>query len=151
MHGCTAQKSACGPAQVSGIKRISRISQRTHLCVHSVVLILQMGLTVAVARNSEDDFTGSSFDKDQASGEAGEMSRRVLNDDIAVAAAAQAECVEAGISLVGLLSDAHNGHKPELRFHEDKLIDLENRRRRLMADYRAMQDNRAMSARVVSK
>lgn len=103
------------------------------------------------AGKSEDDFEGSPFDNDEATGEAIEMALRLLDDDLETASAAQAECVAAGISLIGLLSDAHNGHKPEYRFHEEKVNDLEQRRRRLMADYRGMQDARALTARVVSK
>lgn len=103
------------------------------------------------AGKKEAEFVSRPIDKEQADFEALQMSQRAVADDVEVAAAAHAECAAAGISLISLLSDAHTGHKPEYRFHEEKLIDLENRRRRLMADYRGLQDNRAMSARVVSK
>lgn len=103
------------------------------------------------AGKKEADFVETPLDRQQADFEAAEMSQRAVADDVEIAAAAHAECTAAGISLIGLLSDAHTGHKPEYRFHEDKLVDLENRRRRLMTDYRGLQDNRAMSARVVSK
>jgi len=63
--------------------------------------------------------------------------------------AACAEIEGMGLDVVELMSDAYRSHKNAVTRHEDKLPDLERRRREVMRDYDALQRARPIEAEVI--
>lgn len=90
-----------------------------------------------------------SFDQEAAL-EAGQtLAKKAVsrNSDTFQAACAEIEGME--LDVVGLMGEAYRSYASSVRKHEDKLPDLERRRREVMRDYDALQRARPIEAEVI--
>lgn len=99
---------------------------------------------------TEDDWEEPiSFDQEAAS-EAGQtLAQNAVSRDPDIFQAACAEIEGMGLDVVDLMSEAYRGYANGVTKHENKLPDLERRRREVMRDYDALQRARPVEAEVI--
>jgi hypothetical protein len=102
---------------------------------------------VVAVEQSRQGKTARAVDDVAARAKAEALAERAVSNDPEVQAAAQAELVELGLLPIELMSGAYGKpHGPAQR-HDDKVQELERRRRQVKQDYDALQRARPIDAR----
>ena len=100
---------------------------------------------------TEDDWENPfDFDEDAALELGQSLAQNAVSRDPDTFQAACAEIEGLGLDIVDLMSGAYLGYKTGVAKHEDRLPDLERRRREVMRDYDALQKVRPVEAEVIA-
>ncbi|WP_050929909.1 hypothetical protein [Aestuariivita boseongensis] len=94
----------------------------------------------------EDPFD---FDRDAAGVLADEVAERSLSHDPGAEAAVHAEIAEMGLDPVKLMSDAYIKSNSAAMKHDEKIQELERRRREVKRDYDALQKTRPIDGAII--
>ena len=99
---------------------------------------------------TEDDWEEPlSFDW-RAARQAGQtLAQNAVSRDPDVFQAACAEIESLGLDVLDLMSEAYRSYEGSVKAHENKLPDLERRRREVMRDFEALQKARPLEAKVI--
>jgi hypothetical protein len=89
------------------------------------------------------------FDEDAAEQIGDELAARATSTDPKKQAGAQAEIVDMGMSPIDLMSEAYTGFNRASEKHDDKVQELERRRRDVRRDYDALQRARPIEGEVI--
>ena len=93
----------------------------------------------------EDDWSEPfEFDRDASEEKAEDLARRVTSQAPKVRAKALDELAELELSPIELMGDAYGNDNSQAAAHDDKIRDLERRRREVMRDYEALQKARPL-------
>ena len=99
---------------------------------------------------TEDDWEDPlEFDEDAALELGQSLAQNAVSRDPDTFQAACAEIEGMGLDVVELMSEAYVGYKTAVTKHEDKLPELERRRREVMRDFEALQKTRPVDAQVI--
>lgn len=89
--------------------------------------------------NAEDDFEEWPFDSPAATREATDLAARAVARDPETVAAAETEIAALGMDLLALLAAVHPAQGQAGRYHDQKIAELEGRRREVKRDLDALQ------------
>jgi hypothetical protein len=99
---------------------------------------------------TEDDCEEQfSFDRDAAKEAGQSLAQNSVSHDSDTFQAGCAEIEAMGLDVVDLMGEAYRSYDESVRDHENKLPDLERRRREVMRDYDALQKARPVDAQVI--
>ena len=101
---------------------------------------------------TEDDWEDDFFFDEEAAREAGlTLAQNAVSRDPDTFQAACAEIEGMGLEVLALMSGAYLGYETAVTKHEDKLPELERRRREVMRDYDALQKARPVEAAAIAR
>ncbi|MDU8943251.1 hypothetical protein [Ovoidimarina sediminis] len=104
-----------------------------------------------VAGGGDEDAWEEPFEFDEAAAEeAGdELATRAVSRDRSIQEAAYAEITELGLEPIELLGEAYRKYNGSHRTHDEKIQELERRRREVKRDYDALQKARPIEGEVI--
>ena len=99
---------------------------------------------------TEDDWENPfAFDREAAQAAGQTLAQNAVSRDPDTFHAACAEIEGMGLDVVELMSEAYVGYKTAVTKHEDKLPELERRRREVMRDFEALQKTRPVAGKII--
>jgi len=102
----------------------------------------------AAAGGDADDWEEDEFDEYAATARARDLAARATSEDPDTQADAEADLAQMGLSTVSLMSEAYAKRSGAAARHDEKLQELERRRREVKRDYDALQKTRPVEAEV---
>ena len=101
------------------------------------------------AGNAEEDFAFDAFDGRSAFVLGENLAQRLLDQDPKLQSNAEAELIELGLDALQLMGIAYRSNSGNVAHHDDKIQDLERRRRQVKADLDSLQKSRPMQGEVI--
>ncbi|MGA9252835.1 MAG: hypothetical protein WBV71_10355 [Roseobacter sp.] len=102
------------------------------------------------AGGTDDDWEWPfEFDEEAAKEDGQALARNAVSLDPDIFQAACSDIEDMGLDVVEIMGEAYRTREAEVRQHENKLPDLERRRREVMRDYDALQRARPIEAEVI--
>lgn len=101
------------------------------------------------AGNAEADFEHGEFDQEAAEELGDDLAHRIVDADADVRSKADQELVELGLSALQIMGNAYRSHDRGVTHHDDKIQELERRRRLVKADLDALQKARPVDVEVI--
>jgi hypothetical protein len=102
------------------------------------------------AGGSEDDWESPTrFDRDAASAEGEYLAKRAVSKDLSTQQQAYAEIGDLGLAPVELMGEAYRSNDRSIFIHDQKLPDLERRRREVKRDFDMLQRARPVESEVI--
>lgn len=98
---------------------------------------------------AEERFEYEEFDEYAAEELGDDLARRVLDPDEKVRSKADKELIELGLSPLEIMGEAYRSHDRSVTHHDDKIQELERRRRLVKADLDALQKARPADVQVI--
>ena len=103
------------------------------------------------AGGTQDDWKEPfDFDEDRAKAAGQALAINAVSRDPKTFKAACKEIEDMGMDVVELMGEAYRSHENEVRRHENKMPELERRRREVMRDYDALQNARPVEGKVIN-
>ena len=101
------------------------------------------------AGGDEEDWSPDDFDRDAAWSAGNSLAARVLSSDPEAQARACEEVIALGMDPVEIMGEAYRSQDRSVTHHDDRLRELEGRRREVKRDFDALQRARPVEATVV--
>lgn len=101
------------------------------------------------AGKAEDDFEYDRFDKQAAVKLGNNLAKRIIASNAQVRVKADEELTELGLSSLQLMGNAYRSNGGDVNHHDDKIQELERRRRLVKADLDALQKARPVDVEVI--
>ena len=101
------------------------------------------------AGKAKDDFEYDRFDKEAAKKLGDDLAQRVVDADVDVQSQAEEELIELGLSALQVMGNAYRSDGRDVTHHDDKIQELERRRRLVKADLDALQKARPVDVEVI--
>lgn len=101
------------------------------------------------AGGDEDDWEPTRFDRDAAEAAGGDLAARAMSRDLDTQARAYEEVSALGMDPVAIMGEAYRSHDRSVTQHDNRLRELEGRRREVKRDFDALQRARPVEATVI--
>jgi hypothetical protein len=102
------------------------------------------------AGGSEEDWQDPiRFNNDAANVEGAALARRAVSKDLSVQKLAYAEIIDLGLEPVEIMSEAYRSHDRSITGHDQKLPELERRRREVKRDFDMLQRSRPIEVEII--
>jgi hypothetical protein len=128
------------------------LTQHRRMRDASLRQIIQSAIFDAFVSFKQDEHVQQSegeFDNRAVEEEAKDLVERALSSDAKVQAKAYGELNALGMDPVEIMGEAYSTHERSVTYHDNKLRELEVRRREVKRDYDALQRSRPVEARVI--
>ncbi len=99
--------------------------------------------------DDDDGFEYEEFDEYAAQELGADLARRVVDPDVKIRSKAEEELIELGLSAVEIMSEAYRTNHRGVDHHDEKIQELERRRRQVKADFDALQKARPVDVEVI--
>ncbi len=103
----------------------------------------------ASSGEAAEEFEVSDFDEEAAKQLGNDLARRIVDADVNVRNEANEELEELGLSALEIMSNAYRSQDQGIIHHDDKIQELERRRRQVKADFDALQNARPLDVEVI--
>ena len=104
---------------------------------------------LAAGGSGEDWQDPIRFNYDAANVEGAELARRAVSTDLSEQELAYAEITDLGLEPVEVMSEAYRSHDRSITVHDQKLPELERRRREVKRDFDMLQRSRPIQVEII--
>ena len=101
------------------------------------------------AGNHEDDFECEEFDVVTAAEQGDDLARRLIDTEANIQTEAEAELGALGMDALQVMAEGYRFSGNNVTHHDDKIQELERRRRQVKADLDALQNSRPVEGKVI--
>ncbi len=101
------------------------------------------------AGNDEESYEFEPFDEDAAEQLGHELAEQLVDSDPEIQAEAEQELIELGMDSLEVMGEAYRSHNRQVTFHDQKIQELERRRRQVKSDLDDLQNARHAQGKII--